>query len=319
MSFEVPKIENYKFYLDVAFKKARTKSSQKKIGPSSDKLTKIKILEFTKIETINSVLNSKLRNIIISFPNFENLTEFYTELVRTTIDYKELKKSLGAMDWANKKTSEFSRQYKSKIRGSKTIEDIRKHSQQYYGRISSVLKQISKNLAFLEETRKIMREFPSIKDNIFTVAIAGFPNVGKSTLLSKITTAKPEIKSYAFTTKKLNMGYIKTETRKAQLIDTPGTLDRFNKMNNIEKIAYLAIKYCTNMIIYTFDLTEPYPLKDQKKLLKKLREFDKPIINYLSKTDILDKKTVSDFKKKTKVVTDLEELKKIVMEEMKKY
>jgi len=38
-----------------------------------------------------------------------------------------------------------------------------------------------------------MKGFPSIKTNLPTIAIAGFPNVGKTTLLSKITDAKPKI------------------------------------------------------------------------------------------------------------------------------
>ncbi|MBC8501450.1 MAG: 50S ribosome-binding GTPase [Nanoarchaeota archaeon] len=320
MSFEIPKVENPSVYLDVAFKKARNKASQKRTSLKADRLRKSKVLEFIKIDTVNDTLNSKLVKIISSFPNFDNLTEFYTELVKTLIDYKELKKSLGAMNWAKNKIADFSKQYRTKIRKCNELLVIRRYGKEYYGRISSVIKQISKNLYFLEETRKIMREFPSVKDGLFTVAIFGFPNIGKTTLLSKLTTSKPEIKPYAFTTKKLNIGYLQHKHRKIQFIDTPGSLNRLDKMNSIEKTAYLAVKYCAHTIVYIYDLTESYPLKDQKKLLKKLKEFDKPIIIYLSKTDIIDKEKTSAFKHSNKgVVVQISTLKNKIIEEFNNY
>ena len=164
-------------------------------------------------------------------------------------------------------------------------------------------------------TRKIMKGYPNVKTAIPTICICGFPNVGKSTLLAKISTAKPEIKNYAFTTKGLNLGYIKTPKQKLQLIDTPGTLNRFEKMNVIEKQAYLAIKHCADLIIYIFDLTEPYPLGAQEKLFNNLKKFNKPMIVYLSKTDVLDAEIVLSFKKH-KPITDIEKLKGILLKKL---
>ncbi|MFH1589007.1 MAG: GTPase [archaeon] len=316
---EIPTIENYKFFLDVAFKAARIKASSKRKDIQGDKINRIKILEFMKMETVESVLRAKLEKIVQVYPNFDDLTEFYTQLVKTTMVYSELKKSLGAMNWAQKKISEFTRQYKEKIRKCGEIDAIKNYSKQYFGRIASVLKQISKNLMYLEEGRRIMRDFPSIKEGLFTIAITGFPNIGKTTLLSKITDSKPEINSYAFTTKTLNMGYMKHNNQKIQFIDTPGSLNRLDKMNYIEQMAYLAIKYCAHAMIYVYDLTEPFPLKDQKKLLLELKSFDKPIILYLSKTDILPKEVVSEFTNKVKAITDIEVLKEKILEEFKNY
>jgi len=320
MSFEIPKVEKPSFYLDVAFKKARKKASEKRSSLKADRLKKSRLLEIVKIETVEKELNKKLSNIITSFPNFDNLTEFYTELVKTLIYYKELKKSLGAMNWAKNKITDFSKHYRTKIRKCNELLVIRRYGKEFYGRISSVMKQVSKNLSFLDEARKTMREFPTVKDGLFTVAIFGFPNIGKTTLLSKLTTSKPEIQPYAFTTKKLNIGYLQHSHRKIQFIDTPGSLNRLDKMNNIEKTAYLAVKYCAHTIVYIYDLTESYPLKDQKKLLKRLKEFDKPIIIYLSKTDIIDKEKTSAFKQSNKgAVVQISTLKNKIIEEFNNY
>ena len=155
-----------------------------------------------------------------------------------------------------------------------------------------------------------MRNYPAIKTGTKTIAIAGFPNVGKTTLLMKLTGSKPDIQPYAFTTKGINVGYIKGK-EKLQLLDTPGTLNRFDTMNNIEKVAFLALKLLAEKIIYVFDITEPYPLEQQIKLYKEIKKMKKPVIIYLSKTDILEKGQISEFKKKYKAAS-LEEIKSLL-------
>ena len=50
-------------------------------------------------------------------------------------------------------------------------------------------------------------DLSDIKKFSLDVALFGFPNVGKSTLLSKLTPSKPKIANYSFTTKRINMGY----------------------------------------------------------------------------------------------------------------
>jgi nucleolar GTP-binding protein len=293
------KIENSDFYLDVAFRKAKEKGDSLRGSKiRKDRLAKSKYIEISKLETINNSLIKNLNKILTSYPKIDQLPEFYNELIKCTLDYAILKKSLGAVNWAVKKINLFFNLYKEKIKKTKDIRKINVYRREFYGRISSVVKQIKNELFYLEEARKIMKDYPSIKTSLITIAVSGFPNVGKTTLLYKLTGSKPEINSYAFTTKNINIGYLKIKDKKIQLLDTPGSLNRFNKMNNIEKQAYLAIKYLANLIIYVFDLTEPYPLKDQIKLYNNLKEFNKKIIVYFSKTDVLDKKKVDEFRSK---------------------
>lgn len=322
MNFQdLTKIETADFYLDLAFRKAK-KTVEKvraktKIRAGKDaRLEKSKRIETERISTIRNILYDRLNEILTSFPSINSLPIFYQELVKCTLDYVALKKSLGAINWVAKKVNDFFRIYQSKITKTRDLEKINALRREFYGRVSSVVNRIKEELAYLEEARRVMKDFPAVKTSVKTAAVMGFPNVGKTTLLYKLTGSKPEINTYAFTTKNINISYIKTKDKKIQILDTPGTLNRFNKMNDIEKQAYLALKHCADLIVYVFDLTEPFPLKDQESLLKELRKFEKKILIYLSKTDILEKEKVEEFKKKYKVIIDASELKKVLVENL---
>jgi len=82
-------------------------------------------------------------------------------------------------------------------------------------------------------------------------------------------------------------------------------------MNNIEKVAYLALKMLAEHIIYVFDLTEPYPLEEQEALYKALKKLKRPLSVYLSKTDIMEKADYEEFARKYKA-KGLEEIKKLI-------
>lgn len=302
-------VKKYDFYIDIAFNSAKKKAKSLKLRglPAERKKT----LELTRIITVKDILEKQLRQIVRTFPSIDDLTEFYRELIKVTIGLVDLKKSIAAIDWARKKVNFFYRKYKKDIINAKNMDMMGNLRKQFYGRINSVLKQVRSDFIFLEEARKTLRKFPTIKSR-FSIAIAGFPNVGKSTLLEKLTGARPEVASYAFTTKGLMLGTIIKDKLKIQLVDTPGTLNRLNKMNEVEMQAWLALKYVADIIIYIFDPTEAYPLPDQEKLLKRIKELDKPVIIYQSKTDI------KELKLKQKYFTDYKLLKKEILKKAEK-
>ncbi len=294
-------IENSQFYLDVALRRSEEKARllRQSIKLSSvPRIIKSKRIEIEKLRIIRDVLSEKLGDIHLKFPSIDNLPEFYNQLIKINLDADMLKKSLGSIAWARANITKITKMYTIKIKGSNNAGEVSKLGSAALGRISSIIRQISKFLLFVEGARKIMRNFPAIKTSLFTISIAGFPNVGKSTLLKKITSSDPEIAAYAFTTKQLNTGYSVQNNVKLQFIDTPGTLARFEKMNTIERQAFLAMKYASQMIIYIYDLSETYSLEDQDRLLGLIEDIDKPIIIYLSKTDLVDKVKVDEFVKK---------------------
>lgn len=304
-------VESPDFYLDVAIKRMKKKvESMRQQLPYGTPLLRSKRIELSKLDFIEQEIHNQLMNILKSYPSIDNLSEFYRQLLEVTLDVPYLKKSLASLQWCTEKNRQFLKLYQHKIKQTTEIQRINEYRREFYGRIASTLKQIKSHLAYIEFSRRTMLDFPSIKTSLTTVAIAGFPNVGKSTLLSKLTTAKPKIAAYAFTTQGINLGYAEIDGKKIQFMDTPGTLARFERQNTIEKVATLALKYVAEAIIYVFDITEASsPLKNQVELYEVMKKTRKPIIVYLSKTDVADEKDLEEFRKKYKdAVTTPEEI-----------
>lgn len=291
-------VEEYTFYLDHAFSKAKKRAEEfrnknrKRHSPTLQNQS-----EQVRLDTVNSTLSSHFQKIVAEFPRPETLPLFYNELLNATVDTPALTAALKKLEGAQHIISRIHAAHIRTIHRARDAATIHATRSSFYGRVSSIVEGLEKDFKFLEKVRRIIRTYPIIKD-FPTVAIAGFPNVGKTTLLSKITTSKPEIAEYAFTTKHINIGYMRHDSLQLQLLDTPGTLDRPDKMNSIEKQAYLAIKHLAHAIVYVFDPTEPYPLEKQEQLLTLIKKENKPILIYISKTDITPKEKTMTLKAK---------------------
>jgi nucleolar GTP-binding protein len=321
MSFQtIPKIETPDTYLDIAFRQGRQRGTALRLRTPNKKPSTgaKKNSELAVFKSVNDYLSKTFDTILNSFPQVDKMTDFYRELLICTLDVDELKRCLGALAWAKRNVERFWFNYSKKIHHSHDEELIVTQRKALYGRLASIVKQIAKELLFLEAARKKIKEFPVIKEGMKTVCIFGFPNVGKTTLLAKLTLSRPEIAAYPFTTKSINLGYIDAGMkRKIQLLDTPGTLNRFEKMNDIEKQAYLALKYVADTIVYVFDLTgESYPIDYQLQLYESLKEFNKPILIYYSKSDLLakreDRQEIDEFLKNHPGYSDAKELEAVI-------
>lgn len=275
--------------LDIAFRQARKVTSKSRgilRSKGHGRFVKSRALELTKISAAADVLIGRLHTIVTSFPGLNHLAPFYQELVRCTIDQDEYKKSLGAVQWSGEQIKKLVRESRRKMRDSEVAGEMTGFRDAFYGRAASVLKQIKKELTYLDKCRKIMKEFPSIKTSMPTVVIAGYPNVGKSTLLKALTGAQPQIAAYPFTTKQLMLGYADN----LQFIDTPGLLDRpLSKRNPIEKQAILALRHLSTLVLFVVDPTEScgYELSAQAELFKQVTDmFATPVLVVFTKQDL---------------------------------
>ena len=268
--------------LNKSFRRATRAMSGKTI---SGRKTAIEANESMMLTAAN-ILTDNLKNTVRRFPTFENLQPFYYELADVMVGVDDMRKSLSRLDWASAKIHEIAREYVGKIRKSRDPPLVRK---QCFGRLSSIIYSIDKDLLFLNEARNKLRKLPSVHDEP-TIVVAGYPNIGKSSFVTKVTGATPEIAPYPFTTKGVSIGHFFVGNDRYQVLDTPGLLDRpMSDRNEIELQAITALKNLDAVVLFIIDATETcgYEIEDQKRMLEEVRsEFKLPVLVVANKADL---------------------------------
>ena len=123
--------------------------------------------------------------------------------------------------------------------------------------MATVMRRQKDPLAYLEQVRQHISRLPAINPNTRTLLICGYPNVGKSSFINKVTRADVDVQPYAFTTKSLFVGHLDYKYLRWQVIDTPGILDHpLEEMNTIEMQSITALAHLKSCILYFMDPSE---------------------------------------------------------------
>ena len=284
---KIPTVLTADEIVDKAFRRA----SKVEASSTATGLDKIRGIELQKVATVRDVLESTLEKYEKAFPSFERLPPFYRELAGAVVDVGRTRQALAALGWASTTSKQVIREVARDLKRAKTTNDLRDLRNKAYGRVASIVEKVRPDLEVLAAARKALQDLPTVDPNLGTLVVAGFPNVGKSSLIRRISTAKPEIAPYPFTTKGVNLGKFTLARRTFQVVDTPGLLDRpLEERNAIEVQAILALKHLGDVVVYLLDPTGHcgYPLERQEALLAEMqREFaHAPFLVYESKADV---------------------------------
>ncbi|MGQ9588008.1 MAG: NOG1 family protein [Thermoplasmata archaeon] len=289
--FDIPTVLSADELLDKAFRKASKVDFR-----GATRLESVREINIRKLKSVNDMIATAMGRYVKAFPSIERLSPFYSELIDVTVGKDKLKKSLGAMDWCRGNVARVVKSSLREIAFARTIPRIHELRRSTYGRISSLVKQVDKELRFLASARNTMKRFPAINPEQPTIVIAGSPNVGKSQLVARISTAKPRVAVYPFTTHEVSVGTFEEKHFVYQVIDTPGLLDReLSERNPIELRAILALKHLADVVVFLIDPTETcgYLLAQQEHLLQSVKdEFSSvPIVEVENKADLIKTKS----------------------------
>ncbi|RUP22047.1 hypothetical protein BC936DRAFT_139127 [Jimgerdemannia flammicorona] len=157
--------------------------------------------------------------------------------------------------------------------------------------MATIMKRQKDSLAYLEQVRQHLARLPSIDPNTRTLLICGYPNVGKSSFINKVTRADVDVQPYAFTTKSLFVGHMDYKYLRWQVIDTPGILDHpLEDRNTIEMQSITAMAHLRSCILFFMDLSEQcgYSVAEQCALYHSIRPLfaNKPTLLVINKIDI---------------------------------
>ena len=128
------------------------------------------------------------------------------------------------------------------------------------------------------------------------VGLVGFPNVGKSTLISRISAARPKIGDYPFTTLQPNLGVVELEDFRSFVVaDMPGLIEGAHLGHGLG-LQFLKHIERTKLLVHLVDLSDQHgrdPVDDFETVNRELNEFNdmmlkKPMLLVGSKLDAMD-------------------------------
>ncbi|UJR15338.1 hypothetical protein I4U23_002287 [Adineta vaga] len=295
-------------FIDIILSKTQRKTPT--VVHKQYKISRIRNFYLRKIKFTQQSFHDKLQLILTEFPKLEEVHPFYADLMNVLYDKNHYKLALGQLSIAKNLIDNVAKDYGRMLKFADSLYRCKCLKKAALGRMATIVKRQNQSLQYLEQVRQHLSRLPSIDPNTRTLLVCGYPNVGKSSFLNKITRADVEVQPYAFTTKSLYVGHTDYKYLRWQVVDTPGILDHsLEDRNTIEMQAITALAHLRAAILYVMDVSETcgYTLEEQLNLFNNIKVLftNKPLLIVVNKIDI-------------KRLDELPEDKKAVFEQFRK-
>ncbi|XP_054157854.1 GTP-binding protein 4-like [Oppia nitens] len=279
-----------KDFIDIVLSKTQRKTPT--VVHKHYKISRIRSFYMRKVKYTQQNFHDKLESIIQEFPKMEEIHPFFSDLMNVLYDRDHYKLALGQLNTCKHIVDNIARDYVRLLKYADSLYRCKQLKRAALGRMATIMKRQKQNLEYLEQVRQHLSRLPSIDPNTRTLLICGFPNVGKSSFINKITRADVEVQPYAFTTKSLYVGHTDYKYLRWQVIDTPGILDHsLEERNTIEMQSITALAHLRACIVYVMDLSEQcgHSIDEQFTLFNNIKPLftNKPIVVVVNKIDIL--------------------------------
>jgi nucleolar GTP-binding protein len=172
--------------------------------------------------------------------------------------YGSLKDSLEAVKELRKMTSAKAKVSIQKAANAESKNEALEELEHAFREIESIWKRDGWVLEQLLDMSRELRDVP-VLDDLPTVVLVGSPNVGKSSLVRALSTGRPEICDYPFTTRGMTLGHmldVETGLPICQMMDTPGLLARPDEeRNEMELLTLASMEHISSLVVYVMDLS----------------------------------------------------------------
>ncbi|XP_043285686.1 nucleolar GTP-binding protein 1 [Venturia canescens] len=278
-----------KDFIDIILSKTQRKTPT--VIHKNYKITRIRAFYTRKVKFTQQSFHDRLSQIIQEFPKLDDVHPFYADLMNVLYDKDHYKLALGQINTARHLIDNVAKDYVRLLKYGDSLYRCKQLKKAALGRMATIMKRQAANLTYLEQVRQHLARLPSIDPYTRTIIICGFPNVGKSSFINKITRADVEVQPYAFTTKSLYVGHTDYKYLRWQVIDTPGILDHaLEDRNVIEMQAVTALAHLRAAVLYFCDISEQcgHSLEEQVKLYESIKPLftNKPLMVVLNKVDV---------------------------------
>ncbi|KAG8835673.1 Nucleolar GTP-binding protein 1 [Serendipita sp. 399] len=277
-------------FLDIVLSKTQRKTPT--VIHKNFKISRIRNFYMRKVKFTQESFDEKLGAILSDFPILDNLHPFLSSLLNVLYDKNHYKLALGQLNTAKHLIDQIAKDYVRLLKFGDSLYRCKQLKKAALGRMATVMKRQKDPLAYLEQVRQHISRLPTIDPNTRTLLVCGYPNVGKSSFVNKVTRADVDVQPYAFTTKSLFVGHLDYKYLRWQVIDTPGILDHpLEEMNTIEMQSITALAHLRSAILYFMDLSEQcgYTVEAQCKLFHSIKPLfaNKPTLLVINKIDVM--------------------------------
>ncbi|MEM3711401.1 MAG: GTPase [Thermoprotei archaeon] len=228
----------------------------------------------TKIKLFVKLYENKMKRFTALYRQVKSAHEFYISLSDSIYNggYNQLRLDIESVLNSIMLLKKLKYNYIQQIKANPS--NANQLKREFLGRAGSIIKGLKPAFVRMKTYRTLLIDLPDIDLSVFKVVIVGTPHVGKSSLVSNLTSRKIRIGSYPFTTKEINAGELREGSIRTIIYDTPGLLDRpLEERNNIELRAIAALKHLANLAIFLIDPTEKagYLLTYQQTVLNSIK------------------------------------------------
>ncbi|KAF8737175.1 hypothetical protein AX14_013304 [Amanita brunnescens Koide BX004] len=277
-------------FLDIVLSKTQRKTPT--VIHKNFKISRIRNFYMRKVKFAQDAFDEKLEAILTEFPILDDLHPFLSSLMNVLYDKNHYKLALGQLRTARHLIDQVSKDYVRLLKFGDSLYRCKQLKRAALGRMATIMRRQKDPLAYLEQVRQHISRLPAIDPNTRTLIICGYPNVGKSSFINKVTRADVDVQPYAFTTKSLFVGHMDYKYLRWQVIDTPGVLDHpLEEMNTIEMQSITALAHLKSAVLYFMDLSEQcgYSVEAQCKLFHSIKPLfaNKPTLLVTNKIDVM--------------------------------
>lgn len=281
-------------------------------------ISRIRSFYMRKVKFTQDNWNEKLTQILDDFPRLDDIHPFYADLINVLYSRDHYKLALGQLNTARTLIENVTKDYLKMLKFGDSLYRCKELKRAALGRMCTIMKKMAPSLGYLEEVRQHLSRLPSIDPNTRTLMITGYPNVGKSSFINKVSRADVDVQNYPFTTKSLFIGHMDYKYMRWQVIDTPGPqliiyllenmkaiyhttandiflvgiLDHpLEDRNTIEMQAITALAHLHSTVLYFIDISETcgYSIKQQVGLYHSIKPLfaNKPLLVVCNKIDLV--------------------------------
>lgn len=286
---QIEAVPRSKEFVDIILSKTQRKTPT--VVHKGYQISRIRQFYMRKVKFTQSSVHEKLSHVLENFPRLDDIHPFYAELMNVLYDRDHYKVALGQVNTTRHMIDSLGRDYVRLLKYGDSLYRCKALKRAALGRMMTLLKKCDDSLGYLEQVRQHLSRLPSIDPNARTLIVCGFPNVGKSSFMNKVTRADVDVQPYAGTTKSLFVGHTDYRFMTWQVIDTPGILDRqLDQCSTIEMQSITALAHLKATVMYFMDMSCQcgYSVAQQIALFKNISPLfaNKPLLVVLNKVDL---------------------------------